>query len=140
MTLPARMTAIVIRAPGGPEMLVPEQRPMPEPGPGEVLIRVESAGICGTDRGAIHGLEPYPTPGVLGHEGCGIVEAVVGSLRADKNMRWADPELTYSRPVRWLVALWGADLVPAIGKSGMAMLAWAVATAAGLAIAALLAR
>lgn len=33
----------------------------------------------------------------------------------------------------------GADLVPAIGKSGMAMLAWAVATAAGLVIAALLA-
>ena len=29
MTLPARMTAIAIKAPGGPEMLVPEQRPVP---------------------------------------------------------------------------------------------------------------
>ncbi|WP_460466127.1 glycine--tRNA ligase [Calidifontibacter terrae] len=42
-----------------------------------------------------------------------IVETVVGSLRADKNMRWGDPDLSYSRPVRWLVAMWGADLVPA---------------------------
>jgi aryl-alcohol dehydrogenase len=43
---------------------------------GEVLIRVTSAGVCGTDRMCIHGLEPYPTPGVLGHEGAGIVEEI----------------------------------------------------------------
>jgi len=42
----------------------------------EVLIRVTSCGVCGTDKGCIHGLEPYPTPGVLGHEGAGIVEAI----------------------------------------------------------------
>ena len=42
-----------------------------------------------------------------------IVGSAVTALRADKNMRWSDPELTYSRPVRWLVALWGSDLVPA---------------------------
>jgi aryl-alcohol dehydrogenase len=41
-----------------------------------VLVRIVSAGVCGTDRGCIHGLEPYPTPGVLGHEGAGIVEAI----------------------------------------------------------------
>src|SRR3954465_3745963 len=41
----------------------------------EVLIRISSCGVCGTDRGAIHGLEPYPRPGVLGHEGCGTGEA-----------------------------------------------------------------
>lgn len=46
------------------------------PRAGEVLVRVTSCGVCGTDRGCIHGLEPYPTPGVLGHEGAGIVEAV----------------------------------------------------------------
>src|SRR5699024_8366189 len=27
-------------------------------------------------------------------------------------MRWADPELAYSRPIRWLVALWGGHIVP----------------------------
>ncbi len=42
----------------------------------EVLVRITSCGVCGTDRGCIHGLEPYPTPGVLGHEGAGIVEEV----------------------------------------------------------------
>ena len=45
MTLPARMTAIAIRAPGGPEMLVPEERPMPAPGPGEILVKVAAAGV-----------------------------------------------------------------------------------------------
>ena len=39
------MRAIEISCPGGPEVLVPTTRPMPEPGPGEVLIKVIAAGI-----------------------------------------------------------------------------------------------
>jgi NADPH:quinone reductase-like Zn-dependent oxidoreductase len=50
----------------------------------EVLVRVTHAGVCGTDRGCIHGLEPYPTPGVLGHEGAGIVEALGRDVRSFK--------------------------------------------------------
>lgn len=50
----------------------------------EVLVRISSCGVCGTDRGAIHGLEPYPTPGVLGHEGCGTVEAIGRDVRSFK--------------------------------------------------------
>lgn len=46
----------------------------------EVLVRVTSCGVCGTDRGCLHGLEPYPAPGVLGHEGAGTVEAVGGQV------------------------------------------------------------
>ncbi len=46
----------------------------------EVLVRVTSCGVCGTDRGCIHGIEPYPAPGVLGHEGAGIVEEVGRSI------------------------------------------------------------
>lgn len=42
-----------------------------------------------------------------------LIDVVVGGLRADKNMRWNDPELSYSRAVRWLVALWGPVVVPA---------------------------
>lgn len=42
-----------------------------------------------------------------------IVTAAVEGLRADKNMRWADPKLAYSRPIRWVLALWGDDVVPA---------------------------
>ncbi|MCP3803752.1 glycine--tRNA ligase [Allokutzneria sp. A3M-2-11 16] len=37
---------------------------------------------------------------------------VVGELRADKNMRWNDPKLSFTRPVRWLVALLGDVEVP----------------------------
>ncbi|WP_168583911.1 glycine--tRNA ligase [Gephyromycinifex aptenodytis] len=42
-----------------------------------------------------------------------IVEKTVSGLRAEKNMRWNDPALSFSRAVRWLVAFWGETLVPA---------------------------
>jgi putative PIG3 family NAD(P)H quinone oxidoreductase len=60
MTLPARMTAIAIRAPGGPEMLVPEERPTPKPGTGEVLVKVAAAGVNRPDVMQRMGLYPPP--------------------------------------------------------------------------------
>ena len=60
MTLPARMTAIAIRAPGGPEMLVPEERPMPAPGPGEILVKVAAAGVNRPDVRQRQGTYPPP--------------------------------------------------------------------------------
>ena len=48
----------------------------PEPGPGDLLVRVEASGICGTDRHILHGEFPSAPPVTLGHEFCGIVEAV----------------------------------------------------------------
>ena len=47
-----------------------------------------------------------------------IIADVVAGLRADKNMRWSDPELAYSRPIRWIVALWGDTVVP-VSVSGL---------------------
>jgi aryl-alcohol dehydrogenase len=47
-----------------------------EPGEGEVLVRVAATGICHTDSITRHGDLPFPLPGVLGHEGAGVVEAV----------------------------------------------------------------
>ena len=41
------MTVIGIKAPGGPETLVPEQRPVPNPGEGEMLIKVKPPGSTG---------------------------------------------------------------------------------------------
>ncbi len=38
--------------------------------------------------------------------------SVVTGLRADKNMRWGDPNLSFTRPVRWLVALYGDTPLP----------------------------
>ena len=49
---------------------------IPTPGPGEVLIRVEAAGICGTDRHLFHGEFPAKPPVTLGHEFAGTVVAV----------------------------------------------------------------
>lgn len=45
MTLPSEMRAIEIKQPGGPEVLLPARRPMPKPGPDEVLIKVAAAGV-----------------------------------------------------------------------------------------------
>lgn len=47
-----------------------------DPRPGEVLVRITAAGVCGTDLGVQAGHIPFPLPGVLGHEGAGVVEAV----------------------------------------------------------------
>jgi NADPH2:quinone reductase len=45
MTLPARMRAVEISSPGGPEVLKPAERPVPQPGPNEILIKVAAAGV-----------------------------------------------------------------------------------------------
>lgn len=50
--------------------------PVPEIGAGDVLVRVEASGICGTDRHLFHGTFPCTPPMTLGHEFCGIVEKV----------------------------------------------------------------
>lgn len=47
--------------------------PVPEPGPGDILIRVEAAGICGTDRHLYKGEFPSVPGKILGHEFSGIV-------------------------------------------------------------------
>jgi len=60
MPLPNTMTAIAIRAPGGPEMLVPEQRPVPQPGEGEVLVKVAAAGVNRPDVMQRQGNYPPP--------------------------------------------------------------------------------
>ncbi len=55
-----------------------EERPVPTPGPGEVLVRIETSGLCHTDIHAAHGDWPVkPTPPfVPGHEGVGVVQAL----------------------------------------------------------------
>ena len=55
-----------------------DEVPTPEPGRGEVLVKVETSGLCHTDIHAAHGDWPVkPTPPFIpGHEGVGIVEKV----------------------------------------------------------------
>jgi len=58
--IPTSMTVIAIKAPGGPEMLVPEQRPVTQPGAGEVLVKVAAAGVNRPD--VMQRLGLYPPP------------------------------------------------------------------------------
>jgi 2-desacetyl-2-hydroxyethyl bacteriochlorophyllide A dehydrogenase len=65
----------------GPRDLRVEATARPEPGPGDVLVRVAMAGLCGTDYGIWAGERPVAYPLVLGHEFVGEVEAVGAGVR-----------------------------------------------------------
>lgn len=58
------------------EPFVREELELDNPGPGEALVRVVATGVCHTDLNTQSGDMPLPLPGVFGHEGSGIVEAV----------------------------------------------------------------
>jgi NADPH:quinone reductase len=75
-SLPSRMTAIAIRAPGGPEVLVPEERSVPQPGAGEVLVKLTAAGVNRPDVMQRQGLYP-PPPGASDIPGLEIAGEVV---------------------------------------------------------------
>src|SRR5262252_6344024 len=76
--LPTTMTAIGIKAAGGPDMLVPEQRPLPVPGTGEVLMKVAAAGVNRPDVMQRMGLYPPPpgAPDIPGLEIAGEIVAL----------------------------------------------------------------
>jgi threonine dehydrogenase-like Zn-dependent dehydrogenase len=68
----------------------------PEPGPGEVLLRVDACGLCGSDRHMLRGEFPTAKPVTLGHEFAGIVTAVgPGVSRLAPGMRvTGDPNIS----------------------------------------------
>lgn len=77
MPLPTSMTAIVAATPGGPEVLVPATRPLPEIGGEEILVRVHAAGVNRPDVMQRKGQYP-PPPGasdIIGLEVAGEVVA-----------------------------------------------------------------
>jgi NADPH2:quinone reductase len=74
--LPARMTVIGIKAPGGPEMLIPEERAVPSPGAGEILVKVAAAGVNRPDVMQRKGNYP-PPPGAPDTPGLEIAGEIV---------------------------------------------------------------
>ena len=70
------MRAAVVHEFGAP--LVIEERPVPEPGPGQIRVHIEASGICHTDIHAARGDWPVKPvlPLVPGHEGVGLVDAL----------------------------------------------------------------
>ena len=81
--LPDRMMAIAIKSPGGPEVLVPEERPVPSPGPGEILVRVRAAGVNRPDVMQRKGQYPPPpgAPDIPGLEIAGEVAAAGNQVK-----------------------------------------------------------
>ena len=78
MTSPTVMRAIEISAPGGPEVLRLVERPVPQPGPDEVLIRVAAAGVNRPDVLQRMGVYP-PPPGATDIPGLEIAGTVVAA-------------------------------------------------------------
>lgn len=69
-----KIKAAVTRAPGAPFVI--EEVELAAPKAHEILVKITACGVCHTDDAARHQVIPVPLPAVLGHEGCGIVEAV----------------------------------------------------------------
>ncbi len=74
--MPSTMRAAVVHAFDQPLAL--DELPVPQPGPGEILVKIEASGVCHTDLHAARGDWPVkPTlPFIPGHEGVGLVAAV----------------------------------------------------------------
>jgi len=84
--LPAQMTVVAISKPGGPEVLIPETRPVPQPGADEILIKVQAAGVNRPDVAQRSGSYP-PPPGASdlpGLEVAGVVAAVGSNAKRHK--------------------------------------------------------
>jgi NADPH2:quinone reductase len=83
--LPTRMTVIGIKAPGGPDMLAPETRPVPKSSVGEILVKVAAAGVNRPDVMQRQGNYPPPpgAPDIPGLEIAGEVVALGPNV-----MRW----------------------------------------------------
>src|SRR5919201_5049018 len=88
----ASMRALVLDAPGQPLRL--EERPPPEPGPGQLLVRVLACGVCRTDLHVVDGELPHPKlPLVPGHQIVGVGED--GRRLGVPWLGWTDGDCRY---------------------------------------------
>ncbi|MFE4964750.1 NAD(P)-dependent alcohol dehydrogenase [Streptomyces sp. NPDC056660] len=78
--MPITTRAAVVESGGAPFTL--SEVELDEPGPYEAVVRMVATGLCHTDLSVASGALPFPLPGVLGHEGAGVVEAVGSAVTA----------------------------------------------------------
>ena len=93
------MRAVRVHAAGGPEALQVDELPIPIPGAGEALVRVEAAGVNFIDVYKRMALYKLPLPATLGEEGAGTVAAVgpgVADVRDGDRVAWAGATGSYA--------------------------------------------
>jgi len=103
----AKMRAVQVGKKGGPLELI--ERDLPEPGPGEVRVRVQACGVCHSDSVTKEGLLPSVSyPVVPGHEIAGVIDASAATLSIAVTcaspvspMTAAMPRRWWRRPMRW---------------------------------------
>jgi NADPH:quinone reductase len=96
------MRAIRIHRTGGPEVMQVEELPTPTPGPGQVLVKVEAAGVNFMDVYVRAGGYPRELPWALGEEGAGVVTAVgpgVSDVSTGARVAWAAAPGSYATDV-----------------------------------------
>ena len=94
------MRAMTFSEPGGPEVLEPTEVDDPQPGEGEILVRVRVAGVNFIDTYQRSGAYPLPLPATLGREGAGEVIAVgpgVTDRRKGDRVAWLDGLGSYAQ-------------------------------------------
>jgi NADPH2:quinone reductase len=134
IALPDTQTVIAVPNPGGPEALVAEKRPVPRPGPGEILVKVAAAGVNRPDVLQREGGYPPPKgasdiPGLefSGHvvaygEGSrrfGLGDAVVGLVAGGGYAEYAVVDEANALPVPA-----GIDIVTAAGLPETVFTVW----------------
>jgi NADPH:quinone reductase len=106
------MKAVYIERTGGPDVMCYGDRPTPEPGPGEVLVRIVASGVNFTDLNARSGINKVPLPAILGSEGAGTVEQAapgVADFRPGDRVAWCMVRGSYAEfaavPAKMLVRI-----------------------------------
>ncbi len=119
------MKAIRVHQPGGPEAMVLEDIPIPTPGEGEALVRLQAIGVNFIDTYKRSGLYSVPTPFTVGEEGAGTVEAVgpgVSSIQPGDMVVYSNVQGGYAEyavvPADKLVHI-PAGLDPKVAVAGM---------------------
>jgi NADPH:quinone reductase len=98
------MRAVMVTKLGGPQVLAVEDIPVPVPGPGQIVARVEAAGVNFMDVYQREGIGPYKKdlPFGIGDEGAGIVTAVgagVDDFTAGDHVAWRGVSGSYAEQV-----------------------------------------